>query len=67
MAELVGQPWLETVRFEPGGDGAVVETNDVRSLYRLLPQVAKRLQIRLFEISALDESLSSVFAYVTAR
>ncbi|HET7035907.1 MAG TPA: ABC transporter ATP-binding protein [Thermomicrobiaceae bacterium] len=66
MADLVGQEWLETVRFE--GDGAaVLETNDVRALYRALPAVAQRLRIRLYEIAALDESLSSVFAYVTER
>lgn len=63
---LVVEGWVETVRFD-GDGGAVVETSDVRALYRLLPALARARAIRLYEITALDESLASVFAYVTER
>lgn len=64
-AELVRLPWLESVQIS--GDSLIIETADVRALYLNLPRIARDAQIRLFEINALDDSLSSVFAYVTER
>lgn len=64
-AVLVRAPWLETVKID--GDALEIETGDVRAFYRGIAGLAKAERIRLLEISALDDSLSSVFAYVTAR
>jgi len=64
-AELVRLPWLESVQIT--GDSLMIETADVRALYLNLPRVARDARIRLYEIVALDDSLSSVFAYVTER
>ncbi|HEX2282378.1 MAG TPA: ABC transporter ATP-binding protein, partial [Thermomicrobiales bacterium] len=46
-------------------DGRLIaETNDVRKFSRLVPEVARREGIRLFEIQPVDESLTSVFSYL---
>ncbi len=70
-AALVQTPIVLSVRFEPpAGElapGLVVETADVRAFYRLAPAIAKRQDVHLYEVSALDESLASVFAYVVER
>jgi ABC-2 type transport system ATP-binding protein len=70
-AALVGEPMTISVRIEAQSDGLapgiVVETSDVRAFYRVVPAIAKREQVRLFEVSALDDSLASVFAYVVGR
>lgn len=59
------------IRLEPGKNGeqptVVAETADVRAFYTAVPAVAKQEGIRLYEISAVDESLASVFAYVVGR
>jgi len=39
----------------------------VRAFYRLAPAIAKRQDVHLYEVAALDESLASVFAYVVER
>ncbi|MDI3340596.1 MAG: ABC transporter ATP-binding protein [Sphaerobacter sp.] len=64
-AALIQLPTLESVHID--GDALVVETNDVRSFYRAVPKIARDQGIRLYEVTALDDSLASVFAYVTAR
>ena len=68
---LVTMPVVLSVRFERSNDGGqpivVVESTDVRELYRLVPQAAKHASVHLYEVSALDESLASVFAYVVGR
>jgi ABC-2 type transport system ATP-binding protein len=70
-AALVQMPILLAVRFEPPKDGAqpglIVETSDVRELYRIVPVIAQHHNIRLYEVAALDDSLASVFAYVVGR
>ncbi len=70
-AALVRTPLVLSIRFEPpAGDlapGMVVETADVRAFYRLAPAIAKRQDVHLYEVAALDESLASVFAYVVER
>lgn len=62
---LIRLPALESVRVD--GDAVLIETSDVRSFYRAVPRVARDEGIRLYEITALDDSLASVFAYVTER
>jgi ABC-2 type transport system ATP-binding protein len=70
-AALVQVPIILAVRLDALGDGAqpaiVVETSDVRELYRLVPTIARQQGIRLYEVAALDDSLASVFAYVVGR
>jgi len=59
------------MRIEPSVDGAepvvIAETADVRAFYTAVPLIARREDVRLYEISAVDESLASVFAYVVGR
>jgi ABC-2 type transport system ATP-binding protein len=50
-----------------GENDLVVETSDGRRIYHLVPIVAQRHDVRLFEIRPLDDSLASVFSYVTER
>jgi ABC-2 type transport system ATP-binding protein len=42
----------------------IAETNDVRQFGRLVPELARRERIRLFEMQPVDESLASVFSYL---
>lgn len=68
---LVTIPAVLAVRFERSNDGGqptvIVESNDVRELYRLVPQAAKHGNVHLYEVTAMDDSLASVFAYVVGR
>jgi ABC-2 type transport system ATP-binding protein len=65
-AALISEPATRAVRL--GGDGRLIaETNDVRAFYRAVPVVARREGVRLFEVQAADESLTSVFAYLVER
>ena len=65
-AALISEPATRSIRID--GDGRLVaETNDVRTFARAVTAVAKREQIRLFEIQPVDESLTSVFAYLVER
>ena len=50
-----------------GGRALHVEATDRASFVRLLPQVARRHGIRLYEVTPADESLESVFSYLVAR
>ena len=50
-----------------GGRALHVEATDRTSFVRLLPQVAQRHGIRLFEVTPADESLESVFSYLVSR
>jgi ABC-2 type transport system ATP-binding protein len=50
-----------------GGRALHVEATDRASFVRLLPQVAQRHGIRLFEVTPADESLESVFSYLVSR
>jgi ABC-2 type transport system ATP-binding protein len=50
------------------GSGALhVQATDFASFVHLLPQLASRHNIRLYEVTPADESLESVFAYLVAR
>ncbi len=70
-SELIRDTALVSLRFEPAPDGGlsslVAETSDVRAFYRSVPRAARTLDIHLYEIAALDDSLASVFAYVVGR
>jgi len=44
-----------------------VEATDVSRFVRVLPQLAARHGIRLYEVSPADESLESVFSYLVTR
>lgn len=59
------------IRLEIGSNGTepvlVAETADVRAFYTAVPAIARQENIRLYEVSAIDESLASVFAYVVGR
>jgi ABC-type multidrug transport system ATPase subunit len=70
-AALVQSPTVLAVRVEPATAdtraGLVVETADVRAFYALVPQIAQRQKVRLYEVAALDDSLASVFAFVVGR
>ena len=60
---LIGPPSTKAVRVDRE-DRLVVETQDVRGFYIALPQLARKANVRLFDISAADESLASVFSYL---
>jgi ABC-2 type transport system ATP-binding protein len=60
---LIGHPSTKGVRIDRE-DRVVVETQDVRGFYIALPQLAQKANVRLFDVSAADESLASVFSYL---
>ncbi|MBA3450092.1 MAG: ABC transporter ATP-binding protein [Chloroflexia bacterium] len=62
-AVLVAEPTTSSVRLTADGK-LVAETNDVRRFSLVLPLVAQREGIRLYEVQPVDESLSSVFSYL---
>ena len=65
-AALVSQPVTTSIRV--GSDGRLIaETNDVRGFSLLVPAVAQREGVRLFEVQSVDESLTSVFSYLVER
>jgi len=68
---LIREATVVALRFEASIDGApsalVAETADVRAFYRMVPLAAQRQDVHLYEVSALDDSLASVFAYVVGR
>ncbi|MGA7670302.1 MAG: ABC transporter ATP-binding protein [Nitrolancea sp.] len=64
---LFNAPEVTSIRLEPDRDAIVVESRDVRALYQLVPRIAKENGLRLLEVAAVDDSLASVFAYVTER
>jgi len=50
-----------------GSSALHVQATDFASFVHVLPQLASRHNIRLYEVSPADESLESVFAYLVAR
>ncbi len=70
-AALIQEPSTIAIRLEGGSNGnqpiIVAETADVRAFYQSVPVVAQRANIRLYEVSPVDDSLASVFAYVVGR
>jgi ABC-2 type transport system ATP-binding protein len=65
-AALVTEQAVRAIQFEKG-HRITIETSDVRQVYRLVPQLARQHGIRLLGITPGDESLQSVFAYLTER
>lgn len=61
---LVTQPMVRAVRMDRQHDRLVVETNDVRAFYQMVPSAAKHANVRLYEMQPIDESLTSVFSYL---
>src|SRR5262249_2120409 len=47
--------------------GLHVQATDVGEFVRVLPRLAARHGVRLYEVTPADESLESVFAYLVAR
>jgi ABC-2 type transport system ATP-binding protein len=62
-AALIAEPVVRSISID-AHDRVIAATNDVRAFYRLVPLAAQRQGIRLFEIQATDESLTSVFSYL---
>jgi ABC-2 type transport system ATP-binding protein len=63
---------VELVTVNPARPGAVepglnVQATDVGEFVHVLPRLASRHGIRLYEVSPADESLESVFAYLVQR
>ncbi|MBA2775737.1 MAG: ABC transporter ATP-binding protein [Chloroflexia bacterium] len=65
-AALIGQTSVQSVRIDALGR-IVASTNDVPTFYRMVPVAAQQQQVRLFEVQATDESLSSVFSYLVEK
>ncbi|MGC4106559.1 MAG: ABC transporter ATP-binding protein [Thermomicrobiales bacterium] len=65
-ATLIGQPVVRSISFD-GHDRILAQTNDVRAFYRFVPAAAQRAGVRLYEVQATDESLTSVFSYLVER
>ena len=61
-AALVVEPVTTSIRMD--GGRLIAETSDVRQFGRLVPELARREEIRLFEMQPVDESLASVFSYL---
>ncbi len=70
-AALIQDPTVDGVTLartaDDGRPEIIVESSDVRAFYLAIPVIAQREQLRLYEVSALDDSLTSVFSYVINR
>jgi ABC-2 type transport system ATP-binding protein len=65
-SHLVIEPSVSSVRFVDD-ERLVIETNDMRRFGEAVPVLARREDIRLLELQAIDDSLASVFAYLVGR
>ncbi len=65
-AALMVVPATRSIKIDRDGR-LLAETDDVRSFARAVTVVAKQENIRLFEVQPVDESLTSVFAYLVER
>lgn len=65
-AALIGEPVVHSVRLD-AEERVIAQTADVKAFYRLVPVAAQREKVRLYEIQAMDESLTSVFSYLVER
>jgi ABC-2 type transport system ATP-binding protein len=74
-AAVMASPSVSGVEIVPPATGAVgeqsgalhVAATDFAGFVRVLPEIARRHGIRLYEVSPADESLESVFAYLVTR
>ena len=63
---LIGNPATVSVAVDP--EGLIqAQTGDARAFYGEVTALAQRSGIRLYEIQPADDSLNSVFAYLTER
>ena len=62
---LLGDVSVRAVSLRPEG-GVEVEATDVGRFSVALPQLARALDVRLFDVSPTDESLEGVFSYLVA-
>jgi ABC-2 type transport system ATP-binding protein len=62
-AALIGEPMVRAVRLDRQ-NRLLVQTNDVRAFYQMVPAAAQRSSVRLYEFQPTDESLTSVFSYL---
>lgn len=60
---LIGHPSTKAVRMDRD-DRVIVETQDVRGFSVALPNLARKANCQLLDVSAADESLASVFSYL---
>ncbi len=60
-ASLVSLESVAGVTFDHIRDGLVIQTAQARELATALPRLARELEIRLFEVRPLDDSLESLF------
>lgn len=65
-ATLIGQPIVRSISFD-AHDRILAQTNDVRAFYQFVPAAAQHAGVRLYEVQATDESLTSVFSYLVER
>jgi len=63
---LVTQAEVRSVRIDRD-DRLIAETNDVRAFYQMVPSAAQHANVHLYEMQPIDESLTSVFSYLTER
>ena len=49
------------------GDRLIVQSSDVGLFGRIVPRLAQRLEVSLYEVTSTDESLESVFSYLVQR
>ena len=63
---LIRMPSVTSVSIDKH-DRVIAETNDVRAFYKQVPVAAQKEDVRLFEVQAADESLTSVFSYLVER
>lgn len=63
---LVTQPEVRSVRIDRE-DRLIAETNDVRTFYQMVPSAAQHANVHLYEMQPIDESLTSVFSYLTEQ
>lgn len=60
---LITQPSVRRLGLDRQ-DRLLVETNDVRTFFQMVPLAAQHANVRLFEMQPTDDSLSAVFSYL---
>ena len=65
-AALIGLEAVDSVDVGPDDDLIVLSRN-VAVLQEAIPRLARELEVRLFRVEPLDESLESIFGYVVDR
>ncbi len=63
-AVLMAEGACDGVRLDPAGGGVHAQAADFTRFARLVPSLARRDGVRLYEVTPADESLESVFSYL---